>query len=406
MHTVPAANGQQEVPVSLQILGQFELTIMGQGVPALNDRPSRLRSLLCYLILHRDRAVTHRELIEAFYSDENQRDPEGALKMQIMRLRGVLYPLLKEDTPPIISSRGTYQWSSALPCRVDAERFEALCSEAEAPGVSDDRRLSIYREALPLYRGVLELEKNDSLWCHTCSTHYFSRYLAAVPLCATLLLADGQAAEAEALCLSAISMDALNESLYIPAIQAMLQQNKYAEARRTYIHLSELLHRELGVRPSEELQKLYTQSMKEGSPGEQDLNTVMSALRAGGEGCGAFFCGIEQFKSIYQLELRRIHRSGECLHIIMLTVAGADGESLPARVAGSLMPTVQDSVVGSLRQSDVVAQYSASQFIILLPGANYENSVMVSRRIMDAYQVKHPQSAARLSCQIREPELL
>ena len=38
------------------------------------SRSSRLKNILCYLIFHRERPVSHDELIETFYENENQRD--------------------------------------------------------------------------------------------------------------------------------------------------------------------------------------------------------------------------------------------------------------------------------------------------------------------------------------------
>lgn len=405
LHTDDTRTAEPMLPaVSLHILGNFELIVGEQHASALEDHPSRLRSLLCYLVLHRDRAVTHDELIENFYSDETQRDPVGALKMQILRLRALLRPLMGEDVSPIRSHRGSYQWDASLPCEVDAEHFEMLCFAAEEPQRSDSERRELYREAMALYRGNVHLEKNEPLWNRTLGTCYFTRYLTAAQKCAALLIDGGEYAEAEALSLRAIAMDPLNESLYAAAIRAMLRQKKYAEARRQYLALADLLHRELGVRPSEELQQLYAQCAKEERSGTQDLGTVMSILGAEEAAQrGAFYCSFDQFKSVYQLELRRMQRSGECMHVLMLTVSGAGGKPLSAKTAYTLMPMVQQSLLESLRQSDVVAQFSASQFIVLLPCANYENSMMVSRRIMDSYRNANPRSAAQLSCQIREP---
>lgn len=281
LHTDDTRTAEPMLPaVSLHILGNFELIVGEQHASALEDHPSRLRSLLCYLVLHRDRAVTHDELIENFYSDETQRDPVGALKMQILRLRALLRPLVGEDVSPIRSHRGSYQWDASLPCEVDAEHFEMLCFAAEEPQRSDSERRELYREAMALYRGNVHLEKNEPLWNRTLGTCYFTRYLTAAQKCAALLIDGGEYAEAEALSLRAIAMDPLNESLYAAAIRAMLRQKKYAEARRQYLALADLLHRELGVRPSEELQQLYAQCAKEERSGTQDLGTVMSILGA------------------------------------------------------------------------------------------------------------------------------
>jgi PleD family two-component response regulator len=70
------------------------------------------------------------------------------------------------------------------------------------------------------------------------------------------------------------------------------------------------------------------------------------------------------------------------------------------------MEQVKQTVVRNLRQSDVVAQYSSCQLVIMLPYANLEDSYMVMDRVISAYRSTGPQNAIRISYQIRELELL
>jgi len=120
----------------------------------------------------------------------------------------------------------------------------------------------------------------------------------------------------------------------------------------------------------------------------------------------AFFCGFEQFKCIYQLEVRRALRTGACMHIALLTVLGSDGKILPAQNNSLVMERVQQTVVKNLRQSDVVSRYSNCQFIIMLPSANQEDSCMVMERILRVYHSNNPYTVIRLSYQVRELELI
>ena len=43
-----------------------------------------------------------------------------------------------------------------------------------------------------------------------------------------------------------------------------------------------------------------------------------------------------------------------------------------------------------LRKGDVITRCSASQFLLMLPSANYENSGMVCRRVVSAFERKYP----------------
>ena len=61
----------------------------------------------------------------------------------------------------------------------------------------------------------------------------------------------------------------------------------------------------------------------------------------------------------------------------------------------------------SLRRGDVASRCSVSQYILLLPQANYENSCMVCDRIVKAFGRQYPHSPAvlRFSVQPLDPKL-
>ncbi|MBR5536482.1 MAG: diguanylate cyclase [Clostridia bacterium] len=60
----------------------------------------------------------------------------------------------------------------------------------------------------------------------------------------------------------------------------------------------------------------------------------------------------------------------------------------------------------NLRSSDVVSRYSDSQFIIMLPNADMENSRRVMQRLIGACSERYPGEPDGLSWQIRPLEIL
>lgn len=64
--------------------------------------------------------------------------------------------------------------------------------------------------------------------------------------------------------------------------------------------------------------------------------------------------------------------------------------------SGPAMNNLQVLVQNNLRRGDVIARCSISQYIILLPQANYENSRMVADRLVSAFYRRYPHSPARL----------
>ena len=89
----------------------------------------------------------------------------------------------------------------------------------------------------------------------------------------------------------------------------------------------------------------------------------------------------------------------------LVTVTGPGGTQLSETVREKVMNQVQTIVASTLRQSDVVTRYSKCQYMIMLPGANLENSELVMNRIVRAYQNRHPRSLVQIGYMLRELEL-
>ena len=60
------------------------------------------------------------------------------------------------------------------------------------------------------------------------------------------------------------------------------------------------------------------------------------------------------------------------------------------------MENLEDQIRISLRRGDAVARCSGSQYILMLPQANYENSCMVCERIVGAFSRRYPHSPVQL----------
>ena len=95
-------------------------------------------------------------------------------------------------------------------------------------------------------------------------------------------------------------------------------------------------------------------------------------------------------------ERRAIERSGAATHVALLSVTGFPDKALSKRSLTRVMEQLGQTLRLNLRRGDVISRCSTSQYIILLPKANYENSCMVCRRCLAAFQRKHPHVSARI----------
>ena len=83
-------------------------------------------------------------------------------------------------------------------------------------------------------------------------------------------------------------------------------------------------------------------------------------------------------------------RSGAAIHIALLNVEGEGARSLPRRSLDCAMDNLLEVVRSSLRRGDIVSRCSISQYILMLPNANYENSCKVCQRIIRTFSVSSP----------------
>lgn len=119
---------------------------------------------------------------------------------------------------------------------------------------------------------------------------------------------------------------------------------------------------------------------------------------------GALYCEYDFFHLLYQVQARAMLRSGDVVHIALLSVHTRGKTPLTRRSLDTAMDNLQDVIVHSLRQGDIVTKCSVSQFIIMLPHANYENSGAVCDRILRAFGRKYPHSPASVTFSVQPLE--
>lgn len=400
--TAPAAVVKH---IQVSTLGGFRLQIDGQVLTDEINRSQKLWNVLCYLIVHRDRNVPQSELIELFWGEENSANPNNALKTLLYRVRSLLLPLFPDGPDPILSQRGSYSWNPAIACTLDTDQFEALCRQAEEPGHTPEERIALYREACALYQGNFLPKLSTQIWIIPLSARYHALFLAAVKAYAALLDETHAYEEMVRLCTRASQLDPLDESLHVLVVRALLRQGKEAAALSHYEKATDLLYRNLGVRPSEELQELYREIMDTEEGLETNLEVIQSHLKETADRPGAFVCEYGFFREAYRLEARRAARSGACIHLALVTVALPDGGTPPLGILNTTMDQLLEILTGNLRRGDVVSRYSAAQYVVMLPAANFEDSTMVMDRIVTAFYRQHRRNYLKLSYKIRELEI-
>ncbi len=383
--------------LQVQMLGQFTLRYGDRTISDSDDRSRRVWSLLAYMLYNHGRSFAQEELIHLYWSNgEKSADPGNALKSIFHRIRIALDKLQPGLGRLLIRRKaGRYFWNNVIPLSLDIEDFEAHFHAAEAAG-DDDVRLAEYQAALALYAGDPLPRMTDEIWTIPIVAYYHSLYTRAAAGAIELLEKQERTAEAVALCRRAIHIEPYQEDLYEHLMRGLLRTGDMKGAMSVYEEMSELLFAHFGVMPSETLRTLYRQATRTVNDRTLTMDEVCSQLAEPAPHSGAMVCEYDFFKILYRAEARSIARNGHSANICLLSVSGKDGEMLARRSLDPAMNNLQVLVQNNLRRGDVIARCSISQYIILLPQANYENSRMVADRLVSAFYRRYPHSPARL----------
>ena len=165
-------------------------------------------------------------------------------------------------------------------------------------------------------------------------------------------------------------------------------------AAKIYEQFSERLSLDFGVVPGEEIRRLYYEAIRTVNGHAMPVDIILQQLREEDETGGALICEYDFFRVLYRAMARSMPRSGAVAHIALLSVEENQEGELTQRKLRGAMHMLEEQIRICLRRGDAAAKCSNSQYIVMLPQANYENSCMVCERVIQTYYRKHPHSDA------------
>ena len=378
----------------IQTFGSFTLQAGDAKISDSDNRSRKVWLLLAYILCKRGRQVSRKELISLLWGNDSSSNPENALKTTFHRVRTLLDQLWTSAGHQLIVWKdGGYSWNMDIPVTVDSDTFDFLCRK---DGKSEDQWLEDALKALSIYHGDFLSNLSVETWVIPITTYYHNLYIQTLLDVVPLLSARERYQEAADLCREALKVEPYHEPLHRLLMQALLDLGDLKGVASVYETLSEQLFSELGIKPGEDTKALYhaaTQSISEQS---LPVDTVLEYLQETNAVSGALQCEFDYFKILCYAEARAMIRSGKATHLPLLTVT-CDSKYLSRRSLETAMEHLAEQIRTNLRRGDTFARCSMSQYIIMLPQANYENSCMVSRRILSAFTKRHPHSPARIN---------
>jgi DNA-binding SARP family transcriptional activator len=245
----------------------LELRLFGSGQALYDNRPLegfpnlQAYTLLCYLLLHRQRPHNRERLAALFWGDYSQERARNCLNTTLWRLRQVLEPEANQrGTYLLTTSGGEVGFNPQSAHWLDIEAFEeythqVLSRPVRAMQTAD---AEILKKGIELYTGEL-LEGLYDDWALHERERLRRLYMNSL---AYLMDYYKQVGDFEA-CLACaqriLDQDPPREEIHREIMRLYLANGQRSLAVQQYQVCREVLATELGILPMEETQALYAQ---------------------------------------------------------------------------------------------------------------------------------------------------
>ncbi len=352
-----------EPVIEITLFGGFEIRMDGEPILESLSNTRKTKLFLSYLLLHKQKPVSHKELFELLWSGEDYANPGTALRTLLYRYRVLIDKAgIKPLKHSILSRRGAYQWNPELEVSIDIFDFEDYSKIGLNKDLSDKKRKECLKKGIELYTGSLLPDSGSEHWVVPRTVYYRDLYFKDVVAYAEILNAEGAYDETVEVCDRALDLLGKNELL------TLLRQS--AETKGD-------LPDHLQTRCDRILQ--YESGMGE------EIGTMQRSMEVDDAECTAFVCDYEMFKEIYHLQRRLLARTGDTMFLTILTMGKASGVEYGALHNEKIMEALLDCCRHVLRCGDSICRYSDSQFAIMFPAPSYENAQKVMERLRSSF---------------------
>ncbi len=235
--------------------GTFALYRAGTRLPLGHDKPAI--ALCRYLVAHAGQMVPREELLELLWPEADPPRAVHRLHVAISSLRRVLDPA--RATESLIQLGDDSYTIAADGVVTDCDLFEKHYRRGRVYLTENNRRAAAaaFRAALALYAGDYLADDPYAEWTHKHRAHFAERRLSALTfLCEHAVLENTLASVVE-YAQQILEIDNLRERSHRHLMRAHYSMGQRACAIRQYNSCAKLLMEELGIRPSQQTQRLY-----------------------------------------------------------------------------------------------------------------------------------------------------
>ncbi len=361
------------------LLGPFYLEVDQQEIKEEAWKSKKALTLLKYLAAKQGQKVVSDVLIELLWPDNEDVDSTSNLHTAVWFARRMLASTSRpEAESPLHYAHGSY-WLDLTDGGVDLEFFRGHVQKSRQVRVSDPEAALLHCEsALELYRDDFLPEDMYEEWTVPYREDYRELYFEIILRSAELLMEHrGDLQGAIDILRSAVKRDPFREELYHMGIKFYILAERHVDAINLYKRYSKMLMDEFRLQPSQATQDLILHLQEQGPENGAASGSNLQAEPI----TGAYVCNRETLQFILRAEQRRLERGGNGFAVLL--VANKDGHPRRQQIQAAF-----HILQRSLRNSDLISQYSDDLMVVFLPDTEVPEAKEVLRRLKQRIQEK------------------
>lgn len=382
-------------------LGSFKVFQPDAATPLGIGSNHKAWALLKFFVMHKDAPIPTQYILDIFWPNRRNPGDTAALRTALSRLKTMLgWPKTGPyQSDLVIFRKDTCRLNGNSNIWLDIVEFEKQCALAFQIGLKDRRAgVNIYLAALELYQGDFLADDPYLEWTGLPREHYRRLFLDSIKEAAAWLIELNEFSMAHQILEKGLAKDPYVEELHYLLLQVYIKQSEIKAALKHYAYCTNLLYRELGVKPSEGLKRIY-QMIREKTIISLDMLTLKDELAQQAQFSGPMFCETDQFWNFLLFERRRMARNGGETSLVILKVkpVSSGAEERQSR----LKEVLEQAIRQSLRSSDLVCYLSGDQLALLLPGAGLPGSDTALAHIKKIFHQFVPPSQITLQPKVK-----
>jgi DNA-binding SARP family transcriptional activator len=244
-------------PVEIETMGHFKLKIDGQYLPYRKKAKIVQLEMLKLLVALGPKPVSIEKVIAILWPDKNNEQAASAFSSTLNRLRVLL------GSKDVIRVQEHKINLDPKCCNSDIRLFEHLIDQAGSPDTNtkNQNRFHLYEKAVTAYKGRFLENESEKSWILEKQEDLKNKYLSVVMVVGAWYERQYKPNQALDLYKQALAFEPAEESLYRRLMNVQIKLKQNAEAVKTYLRCKKALHSVLGASPSEEMEKMYQQSI-------------------------------------------------------------------------------------------------------------------------------------------------